>query len=130
VNAEPSGPIDNLTVPSDVAAGYAPAGAAVVYASIRADWPGRDEELPNAVRRQAEQWFGAGPAAWRHLATVQVPHALPDESPAARRLRPADPRLTAGLFLCGDHCGTASINGAMASGRRAAEAVIAAAAAT
>ena len=130
VNAEASGPIDNLTVPSDVAAGYAPAGAAVVYASIRGDWPGRDDELSDAVRRQAGEWFGAGPSAWRHLATVHVPQALPDESPAARRLRPRDPRLADRLFLCGDHCATASINGALASGRRAAEAVSAAAAAT
>jgi phytoene dehydrogenase-like protein len=124
VNADASGPIDNLTVPSDVAAGYAPAGEAVVYASIRGDWPGGDDEIPDAVRRQAGGWFGAGPSSWRHLATVHVPRALPDETPAARRLRPTEPRLAGGLFLCGDHCGTASINGALASGRRAAEAVI------
>jgi predicted NAD/FAD-dependent oxidoreductase len=39
-------------------------------------------------------------------------------------LRPASPGLADGLFLCGDHCGSASINGALASGRRTAEAVL------
>jgi phytoene dehydrogenase-like protein len=122
VSAEADGPIDNLTVPSDVAAGYAPAGTSVVYASIRGDW--QETDVADAVRRQAAGWFGPGPSAWRHLATVHVPRALPDESPEARRLRPSSPRLAAGLFLCGDHCGSGSINGALASGRRAAAAVL------
>jgi predicted NAD/FAD-dependent oxidoreductase len=124
VNAAPAGPIDNLTVPSDVAAGYAPAGRAVVCVSIRGDWSGADDDLPEAVRRQAAGWFGAGPASWRHLATVRVSHALPDESPAARGTRPASPRLAPGLFLCGDHCTSASINGALESGRRVAVSVL------
>ena len=126
VNADEAGPIDNLTVPSDVAEGYAPPGSAVVFAAIRGDWRGGDEEVAAAVRRQAAAWFGDAATRWRHLATVRVREALPDESPAARSLRPASPRLAPGLFLCGDHCGTASINGALASGRRAAEAVVAA----
>ena len=61
---------------------------------------------------------------WRHLATIAVPHALPDESPAARRQRTASLRLARGLVLAGDHNTTASINGALVSGRRSAEAVM------
>jgi phytoene dehydrogenase-like protein len=120
VSAEPAGPIDNLTVPSDVAGGYAPAGRSLVKVSARCDWQGGDAELVAAVRAQAEGWFGNGPRGWRHLATVHVQRALPDESPAGRRLRPATPKLADGLFVCGDHCGSASINGALASGRRCA----------
>jgi predicted NAD/FAD-dependent oxidoreductase len=37
------------------------------------------------------------------------------------------PRLPSGLFLCGDHCTTASINGALAGGRACGQAVAAAA---
>ena len=123
VNAEGRGPVDNLTVPSDVVAGYAPPGATLVYASIRGDWQQGDAETTEAVKWQAGEWFGKQPAAWRHLATVLVPHALPDETPAARRLRPPTPRLADGLFICGDHCTSASINGALASGRRCAAAM-------
>jgi phytoene dehydrogenase-like protein len=123
VSADADGPIDNLTVPSDVAAGYAPPGTSLITASVRGDWSG--ESVEDAVKRQAAGWFGRAVDGWRHLATVEVPRALPDESPAARRLRPASPRLASGLWLCGDHCGAASINGALASGRRCAEAVFA-----
>ncbi len=124
VNADEAGPIDNLTVPSDVAAGYAPPGGTLVQVSVRSDWRGAAVELPDAIRSQAACWFGAAASGWRHLTTVEVSRALPDESPAARRLRPGGPQLAAGLFLCGDHCSSASINGALASGRRCAEAVL------
>ena len=123
VNADDRGPIDNLTVPSDVAAGYAPPGATLVTVSVRRDVAWQGEPLADAVREQAAGWFGPQVRQWRPLATIAVPHALPDESPAARRSRPASPRLAAGLFLCGDHCSSASINGALAGGRRTAEAI-------
>ena len=126
VSAEAGGPIDNLTVPSDVVAGYAPPGATLVYASIQQGWQGDDLGLPAAVRQQAAGWLGKSVTAWQHLRTVRVDRALPDESPAARRLRPSSPMLAPGLFLCGDHCTSASINGALASGRLCAEAVLAA----
>jgi|694.fasta_scaffold50469_3 phytoene dehydrogenase-like protein len=122
VSAEEAGPIDNLTVPSDVTSGYAPAGQSLVTASVRQGWQGDEARLVDAVREQAAGWFGAAARSWRHLTTVHVPHALPDESPAARRLRPLSPKLADGLFLCGDHCGSASINGALASGRRVGQA--------
>jgi phytoene dehydrogenase-like protein len=124
VSADRDGPIDNLTVPSDVAPGYAPAGRSLVTVSLRDGWSGDAAEI--AVKRQAAGWFGAGVEGWRHLATVDVPRALPDESPAARRSRPTSPRLADRLWMCGDHCGTASINGALGSGRRCAEAILAA----
>jgi len=124
VSADDRGPIDNLTVPSDVAAGYAPPGAALVTVSVRQGFSGDGASLVQAVRDQAAGWFGEEARSWRPLATVTVARALPDESPAARRSRRVAPRLADGLFLCGDHCGSASINGALASGRRAAEAVL------
>lgn len=125
VSAE-DGPIDNLTVPSDVAAGYAPAGAALVTVSLRGDHADHGPATVAAVKRQAAGWFGSQADRWRHLATVHVPNALPDESLAARATRPTQPRLAPGLLVCGDHCTSASINGALVSGRRCAEAVLAA----
>ncbi len=126
VAADDDGPIDNLTVPSDVAAGYAPPSAALVQVSIRQGWTGAEQELVAGVQRQARGWFGDDVLRWRHLSSVHVTHALPDESPAARRLRPADAQLAERLFLCGDHCASGSINGALVSGRRCAERLLAA----
>ncbi|MEX0670760.1 MAG: NAD(P)/FAD-dependent oxidoreductase [Pirellulales bacterium] len=122
VSAEPDGPIDNLTVPSDIATGYAPPGRSLITVSIRGDWKEADPVI--AVKRQAAAWCGQAVEAWHHLATVDVARALPDESPAARLARAFGPQLANGLWICGDHCGTASINGALASGRRCAQAII------
>jgi phytoene dehydrogenase-like protein len=127
VSADEQGPIDNLTVPSDVASGYAPAGRSLICVSVRGDAPADDETLADAVRGQAAAWFGDAVRGWRWLATVRVDHALPDESPAARRLRSPTGPVAPGLFLCGDHCTSASINGALSSGRRCAAAVLASA---
>ena len=124
VSADPGGPIDNLTVPSDIAAGYAPSGRSLVTVSVRSDWLG--DAVVEAVQRQAGGWFGPAVDGWRHLATVAVSRGLPDESPAARCGRIGAPRLAAGLWMCGDHCHAASINGALESGRRCGAAVLAA----
>jgi protoporphyrinogen oxidase len=121
VSAE-DGPIDNLTVPSDVVGGYAPAGAALITVSLRTGGA-VDADTVEAVKRQAAGWFGSQVGRWRHLATVPVHEALPDESVAARALRPLAPRLAPGLLVCGDHCTSGSINGAMVSGRRCAAAL-------
>lgn len=51
-------------------------------------------------------------------------HALPRQLPGFRDRRPESPELRPGLFVCGDHLEDASINGALISGRRAAEAVL------
>lgn len=124
VSADSGGPIDNLTVPSDVAKDYAPAGAALVTVSVRNDFLGEGESLVDAIRQQAGLWFGGHVNSWRELATVHVRHALPDESPAARRTRLTGPRIAERLWGCGDFCASASINGALGSGRRAAHAVV------
>jgi phytoene dehydrogenase-like protein len=124
VSAAKGGPIDNLTVPSDVAEGYAPAGAALVAVSVREGFAAEGDLLAEAIRDQAAGWFGPQVRGWRQLATVRVARALPDESPGARRLRPASPRLAPGLVVCGDHVASASINGSFVSGRRAAAALM------
>ena len=60
---------------------------------------------------------------WMHLHTAEVPRALP-ALPAASPLR-RDVALGDGLFVAGDHRDTPSQQGALVSGRRAAEAVLA-----
>ena len=125
VGTDPRGTIDNLSVPSDVAAGYALPGAALVVVTVRPECMLSDVDAVLAVKREAVKLLGAGTQAWEHLKIVHVPRSLPDETPAARRSRPAGPRVADGLFVAGDWCTSASINGALVSGRVAAEAVLA-----
>lgn len=124
VSAETDGVIDNLTVPSDVVDGYAPHGQSLITISIRHDCDMSEQDLVKCVRKQAGVWFGSQPLSWRHLKTFEVRYALPDESPAARLKRPASSKLSDGLFVCGDHCTSASINGALKSGRLCAQQVL------
>ena len=125
VGTDPRGTIDNLSVPSDVAAHYAPPGAALVLVTVRPECTLSDVDAVLTVKREAMKLLGASVRPWEHLKTVHVPRSLPDETPAARRLRPAGPRVADGLFVAGDWCTSSSINGALVSGRLAAEAVLA-----
>jgi phytoene dehydrogenase-like protein len=126
LDGENRGPVSNLCVPSRVSASYAPAGQSLVSATVVGEPAGGDEALERAVREQMTGWFGAAAVArWRHLRTYRIPWAQFDQSPAALPPSERPVRHGAGLFVCGDHLENASINGALRSGRRAAEAVLA-----
>jgi phytoene dehydrogenase-like protein len=125
LDGESRGPVTNLAVPSAVAPGYAPSGRHLVSAVVVGDLPETDEQLVRDVRIQMHSWFGEQVDAWRHLRTYRVLHAQPAQ-PVGSLEPPARPvRLESGIFVCGDHRDTASIQGAMVSGRRAAEAALA-----
>jgi predicted NAD/FAD-dependent oxidoreductase len=112
-----------MCVPSDVAPSYAPPGAALISATILGIHEQSDDALEAAVRRQARRWFGPQVDGWRRLAVYRIPYALPDLTPAEFATPERPVRLRPGLFVCGDHRDSASIQGALASGRRAAAAV-------
>ena len=118
VNGE-RGPINNLCVPSEAMPSYAPPGRALVSATILG---AGDPDLEH-VERQLRGWFGSTVADWRHLRTYRIPRALPAFPVGAFGEQPV--RLAQGLYACGDHREHPSLNGALASGRRAAEAVLA-----
>lgn len=116
-----SGPMKNLAVLSDVAPSYAPPGKTLCVAAV----PGHsalDPHLEDAVRRQLAAWHPQS-HAWETIRVDVIPHGQPLQLP------PLDPRrsvrLGAGHYICGDHRDTASIQGALFSGRRAAAAVLA-----
>lgn len=113
------GPVNNLCVPTEVAPTYGPAGRTLVSATVL----GADEPDLEAVLAQLRGWFGRAVDEWRHLRTYRIPRALP-AYPVGARLQ-QQPRLTAGLYACGDHREHPSLAGALRSGARAAEAVLA-----
>ena len=127
LDGDGTGPVNNLCFPSQVAPSYAPAGAALVSASVigGAASDAGHGALEAAVRNQMEGWFGAQVRGWRHLRTYRIHHAQPEQRPGTLEPVERPVRLESGLFVCGDHRDTASLHGAMVSGRRAAEAVLA-----
>ncbi len=119
-----SGPVNELAVPSAVAAGYAPAGRSLVSVSAIGD-EALSDDLEPRMRSQLSDWFGAKVVAgWNHLATRKVTDALPDFGPGRFQVGGLSPVLDSGLFICGDYRESPSIQGALVSGRKAAEAVI------
>ena len=120
LNGEADGPINNLCVPNLVCSSYAPAGKHLVSATVLG--VGHDDSLVPNVREQLLRWFGNEASKYTHLETYQIPFALPSQTTLDPVEKPA--QIRDGLFRCSDDCDTASINGAMAAGRRAAEATV------
>lgn len=114
------GPVANLASLSDVAPEYAPAGRSLAVAAI----PGPTalaDDLETTVRAQLRTW-SLGVDDWTTIRVDVIEHGQPTQSP------PFDPRRAVRLggnrYVCGDHRDTASIQGALFSGRRAADAVL------
>ena len=112
------GPVLNVAVMSNISPFYAPSGRHLVAAAL----PGiLDGDLEAAARTQLTAMFGRSVDDWRHLRTYRIPHGQPDQSPPFSPKKRID--LGDGLFVCGDHRDTASIQGALFSGRRTGDAV-------
>ena len=124
LNGEGRGPINSLAVMSELSAGVAPAGEALVTIALIDDHPEGDEALERTVRQQASTWFGATVATWRLLRVHRIRYAQPDQLPADLDPVARPVRLRAGRYVAGDHRETASLHGALHSGRRAAEALL------
>lgn len=124
LNGDGAGPVNHLCVLTNVAPTYAPPGIALVSVTVLGNPLRSDARIEADVRAQLTQWFGPSVARWDHTRTYRLPHALPDQAPPFLS-PPARPvRLAPGLYVCGDHRRTASLAGALAAGRDAAEAVI------
>lgn len=121
LNGEGDGPVNNLCVPSTLSPEVAPPGAALISATVLGHDHLTVEQLEAEARHQLIRWFGSQVRKWRLLKMYGVSHAQPDPSVARP---PRAPRVAPRLYVCGDHCLHASIEGAMASGRATAEAVL------
>ncbi|MDN4162710.1 NAD(P)/FAD-dependent oxidoreductase [Nocardioides abyssi] len=117
-----AGPVVNTAVVSSAAPTYAPEGRHLVQASALLR---RGTTVPSEgrMRRHAADLLGIGDTGWTEVARHELPHALPAQPVPFTARRPVVVR--PGLLVCGDHRDTASIQGALVSGQRAARAVLA-----
>ncbi len=115
------GPINNLAVMNLVAPTYAPKGEYLVSVTT-VGMPSRDDKtMITAVRQQLKRWYGLVAEEWRLIRYYQIERALPSVFPL-ERVQSA--QFADGLYVCGDHRATPSIQGAMESGRVAAETLL------
>ena len=120
LDGEQSGPMANFAVMTQVAPSYAPPGKVLMVAAC----PGTHSSgLEDRVREQLRGWFGTEVDSWTHLRTYNIAHGQPDQRPPFKPKKPV--KVDDGLWVCGDHRDTGSIQGALYSGRRTAEALLA-----
>ncbi len=118
-------PVANTIVLSAAAPSYAPPGRALVSTSV-VHGAGRTVPEEPALLEILSQLHGQDATGWERIATYDVPHALPAMTAPHSFRKPV--RLTSAgetLYVAGDHRDTSSIQGALVSGRRCAQAVLA-----
>ncbi|QNN51322.1 NAD(P)/FAD-dependent oxidoreductase [Nocardioides mesophilus] len=126
VDAVAGSPVANSVALSEAAPSYAPPGRVLVSTSVVHGPAGApalgEEELRDHLSRLHE----TNTAQWELLRTYEVPRALPAMPAPHPMRRPAAVRHEGGLvFVAGDHRDTSSLQGALVSGRRVADAVLA-----
>ena len=127
LDATGDGPVNSLVVPTLLSRDYAPAGHALIAVNVLGIPVQGDAALEAAVRTQLRGWFGATTVdSWRHLKTFRIPDALPLQTPPIENPRHHVARRADWLYVCGEYQNAPTINWALYSGRRAAEAIVAA----
>ena len=125
LNGSGRGLVNNLCVPDQVSGSYAPDGTSLVSVSL-IGLPQVTGSLEETVKSELKEWFGPLAKHFTHLHTYRIPYALPDQSPGVLEPVEKSAMVAPGIYVCGDHRDTASINGALAAGRRAAKAILSA----
>ncbi|MFF9868889.1 NAD(P)/FAD-dependent oxidoreductase [Streptomyces sp. NPDC013953] len=114
-----SGAVLNTCVLTEVAPTYAPRGAVLVSTSVLgADRPGAGD----TVLRRLGELYGTDTSDWQQVGVHTVEGALPVMRPPWPLSRTT--RFGPGRYVCGDHRATGSVQGALASGARAAREVL------
>lgn len=114
------GPLLNSVALTSAAPSYASGGRVLVSSSSLGTDDSPDAE--RTVRDHLAVLHGAQARTWELVATYAIPGALPSMAVPLDTRKPV--ALPSGVFVAGDHRDTASIQGAMVSGRRAADAVL------
>lgn len=127
LNGEGSGegPVNNAVVISNAAPDYAPPGAHLISSSVIGNAPTSEEAQQNLqldVRTHLQKWFGPEVATWEMVGTYFLPRAIPLQACFhAGKTNSGACDSTRRVFLCGDYTESASIQGALLSGRSVAE---------
>ncbi|MFF0850159.1 NAD(P)/FAD-dependent oxidoreductase [Streptomyces sp. NPDC003280] len=120
LDADRGGPVAHTAVLSNVDPCRAPAGRVLISSTVLGAPP---DGIDTAVRIHLSRLYGTSTRRWETLAVHHTPEAVPAMRPPHDLRRPV--RLLAGLYVCGDHRDTSTVQGALHSAHRAAAAVLA-----
>jgi phytoene dehydrogenase-like protein len=119
LDADRGGPVAHTAVISEVDPSRAPSGRALISSTVLGAPP---PDLETAVRTHLGRLYGMPTHRWETLAVHHTREAVP-AMPAPHDLR-RPVRLLAGLYVCGDHRDTSTVQGALHSAHRAATAIL------
>jgi hypothetical protein len=120
LDADRSGPVAHTAVTSRVDPSRAPAGRTLISSTVLGPPP---PGIDTAVRMHLSRLYGTSTARWETLAVHHTPEAVPAMRAPHDLRRPV--RLLAGLYVCGDHRDTSTVQGALHSAHRAASSILA-----
>ncbi|MFF5189535.1 NAD(P)/FAD-dependent oxidoreductase [Streptomyces sp. NPDC000345] len=120
LDADRGGPVAHTTVVSSVDPSRAPEGRALISSTVLGPPP---DGVDTAVRMHLARLYGTSTARWETLAVHHTAEAVPAMRPPHDLRRAV--RLLAGLYVCGDHRDTSTVQGALHSAHRAAAAIVA-----
>lgn len=121
LNGEKQGPINNLTVPSELHSEYARPGHKLISISVVDPQAAASRTLEDDVRRHATRWFGSAAQTWRHLRTYRIPNPVPLQASGTLNPVAKPAKLSDRLYTCGDDHWVASIEGAIRAGQATAD---------
>ena len=113
IDGQKRGPVVNSIAISNLAPTYAPAGKALL-SSTTVDFASESE-----VRRHLALIWGAQSSEWSLIAKYEIPKSLPIFAPGAQGVTSA--KVATNIYVAGDYRSAPSQNGALLSGRLAAE---------
>ncbi|CAM5382052.1 Oxidoreductase OS=Streptomyces aurantiogriseus OX=66870 GN=GCM10010251_40170 PE=4 SV=1 [Streptomyces aurantiogriseus] len=119
LDADRGGPVAHTTVTSRIDPSRAPAGRTLISTTVLGTPP---PGVDTAVRMHLSRLYGTSTARWETLAVHHTPEAVPAMRAPHDLRRPV--RLLAGLYVCGDHRDTSTVQGALHSAHRAAAAIL------
>ncbi|MFF4057514.1 NAD(P)/FAD-dependent oxidoreductase [Streptomyces sp. NPDC001668] len=119
LDADRGGPVAHTAVISEVDPSRAPSGRALISSTVLGDPP---SDLDAAVRTHLSRLYATPTHRWETLAVHHTREAVP-AMPAPHDLR-RPVRLLAGLYVCGDHRDTSTVQGALHSAHRATAAIL------
>ncbi|MEI5100150.1 NAD(P)/FAD-dependent oxidoreductase [Streptomyces sp. PmtG] len=119
LDADRRGPVAHTAVVSRVDPTRAPAGRTLVSSTVLGPPP---DDLERTALAHLAELYGTSTGRWELLAVHRTAQAVPAMPPPHDLRRPV--RLLSGLYVCGDHRDTSTVQGALHSGRRAARAVL------
>ncbi|MEU2503731.1 NAD(P)/FAD-dependent oxidoreductase [Streptomyces sp. NPDC007863] len=120
LESDPGGPVAHTAVMSAVDPTRAPAGRPLITSTVLGTPP---DDAERRVRKHLAALYGTSTDEWELLALHHTRDAVLATPPAHDPCRSV--RLLAGLYVCGDHRAAGTLRSTLASGERAADAVLA-----